>query len=116
VIASFAAQTVTRQRAGETTDRYGNTIYDWDAPDALEITPVTVEPVAGSETFDAAGGKLHTRWSLHADSAADIMTGDRISYEGTEFDIDGAVQRFPSPSGRLDHLEVLLRRRETTGA
>jgi hypothetical protein len=117
MIASFARQTVTRLRAAETTDRYGNTDRDdWTAPDTLDVSPVTVEPIAGSETFDSAGGRLHTRWLLHADADADIATGDRIDWQGVTYDIDGAVQIFSSPSGRLKHVEVMLRWQGTADA
>jgi hypothetical protein len=123
MIASFARQSVTRLRAAETTDRYGNPSLDWSDPDEKTIQAVTVEPLGGSGAsgaaavmFDSEGGKLISRWNLHADSTADINTGDRIKYGGIIYDIDGAVFSQPSPSGRLDHLEILLKRTDSTDA
>jgi hypothetical protein len=110
MIASFARQSVTRLRGTETTDRYGDPIVDWTAPDRRTIEPVTMTPIPGTETFDAAGRRLVTRWELHANSDADIRDRDRIEHNGTEYDIDGAVQLFPSPTGNLDHLEIMLKR------
>lgn len=112
MIASFAGQTVTRLRGTTGTDAYGNTVSNWDNPNSLDVSPCTVQPIAGSETFDTGGGRLTSRWSLHAAADADIETGDRISYGGTIYDIDGSVRRFPSPSGNLAHVEVMLQRRE----
>jgi hypothetical protein len=112
MIASFARQTVTRLRAATGTDSYNNPIVDWGDPDPLDISPVIVQPISGSETFDTQGGVLVSRWSLHADADADIADGDRIVYGDDTYDIDGAVQVFPSPSGRLGHVEVMLKRRD----
>lgn len=110
MIASFAAQKVTRLRGKTTEDDYGNPDIDWDDPDTKSIDPVTVGPVSGSETFDEQGQKLVSRWMLHAESGADITDDDRIEHNGIQYDIDGAVQVYRSPTGKLDHLEIMLKR------
>ena len=48
----------------------------------------------------------------NAPAAADIRDTDRIEYEGVTYDIDGSVERWPSPTGRLAHIEARLVRTE----
>lgn len=112
MIASFANQTVTRLRAATSVDSYKNIVRHWDDVDSADVKPCTVQPVSGSVTFDTEGGRMLARWSLHAPADADIEDYDRIVYDGDEYDIDGAVQRFPSPSGQLAHIEIILKRRK----
>lgn len=115
MIASFARQKVVRLRGTKMTDRYDNEVIDWTAPAKKTIESVTVVPIGGSETFDVAGGRRVTRWQLNTDMGADILPDDRIEYAGDTYDIDGGVPEHPSPSGRLDHLEVMLKRVESHG-
>ncbi len=108
---SWHRDTVTRLRAATTTDRYGNETHDWSTPDELPITGCDVQPLAGPEdTVDRQ--QVTRRWVLFAPAAADITAADRIRWDGDDYDIDGEVRPWRSPTGRLDHIEADLVRVE----
>lgn len=107
-----ARVTVTRLRGSTGTDDYGNPILDWDNPDQLDIALCQIDPIPGTDTFDADGKRVLARWNLDAPTGSDITDDDRISHGGNVYDIDGTVRHQPSPTGRLDHLEMVLKRLE----
>lgn len=113
-IASFAQATVTVQRATVTTDRYGRETRDWSNLEAeFDLSGCSVQPMVGAETFDAAGGRVVSRWHFSAPGRdADVQSTDRIVYDGDTFEVDGSVRRWLSPSGRLGHVEAILKRVE----
>ena len=104
--ASLATQTVTRLRAVESTDEYGNPVTDWTTPDELPISGCSVQPQPAAEFTDTREEAL-SRWQLWAPSGSDIAHTDRIQHKDRVYLIDGDVQDWDQLS--LDHVTCLLR-------
>lgn len=106
----FATDTVTVLRVGTATDRYGDTVAgDWTSATATAITQCRIQPAAGPEdTVDR--DQITRRWLLFAPADADIRASDRVRWQGVDYDIDGELRRWNSPTGRLAHIEADLLR------
>jgi hypothetical protein len=96
----------------EKKDSYGDTYVDWSAPDEKAVHGCHLDPLPGTETFDVDGHQMVSRWNLFAPKDSDIREQDRIKYASDVYDVDGTIQHYRSFSGRLDHLEVILKRLE----
>lgn len=107
---SFANQTVERMRATVVTDRYGNETRDWDNPQVTTVSNCIVAPMSGEETLSLDGQHVISRWKLDVPEGTDIISIDRVRYDDREYEIDGWVQHWPSPTGRIAHVEAVLKR------
>lgn len=109
---SFHTDTITRLRAPLVEDEYGNQVPDWPAAEpGVPITGCRVQPERGGEyTIDREA--IVTRWRLFAPDGADLLDTDRVRHGGVDYDIDGSIERWPSPTGALAHLEARLRKVE----
>lgn len=110
MIEDILNQTVTRQRATEVEDRYGNTVLSWDNPATAEIVGVSLQP---SETTEIVEDRQVTisAFRLYAPPTADILATDRIEYQGTVYEVAAQPQKWPDPfvPDAIDHIEVALR-------
>ena len=98
--------TLTRRRAGAPTgdkDDYGNPILGPD--DESELEGCNVQPGAGLTIADRrdATSTLFTVWA----PPSDTVETDRLVYAGTEYAIDGQIERWRP--GRGDHDVIRLR-------
>jgi hypothetical protein len=114
---SFARDTITIIRAARVDER-GDEILDWDDTDEWDIGGCSVQPMATEEvkfTGSAAseGGTARsaivTRWKVYAPADADVEPLDRVRYRDVEYDVEGQVQDWSSPTGALDHTAFELR-------
>lgn len=107
---TIMVQTVTRLRAGVTTDRYGNEVPSWDAATSAAIPGCSLQP---SDSTEIVAGQQTTvsLWRLYAPAGADILATDRISYGGVTYDVSQAPRVWPDPfaDGVTDHIEVTLK-------
>lgn len=100
------ADTATRQRAAEETDRYGNTVGAWDTPDELVFACI-IQPADTSETL-VDRDTVVTRWSLHCASSVDITPLDRVVWKDRTLAVDGDLE-LHCRKGVPHHLEAFLR-------
>jgi hypothetical protein len=104
---SFATQTITRLRAAEALDGYENAVLDWTAPDELDITGCSVQPVAAPETVDGRSrDAVGRRLLVIAPPGVDITALDRARFGGRVYDVDGEPLAFAT--GVIDHTELYL--------
>lgn len=97
--------TATRQRAGSSTDRYGNTIDDWTSPATLDFA-CAIQPAATTENI-IDRDTVVTRWRLHCAADTDITPLDRVSWRGRTLAVDGDLE-LHLLKGTPDHLEAFL--------
>lgn len=109
MLPSFATQTVTRLRAPLVDDGHNNAVPNWSAATSTPITGCSVQPGSTDEVLENRDTTL-IQWTVYAPSTADVLSSDRISYLGVEYEIDGQPAAWPSPSGALDHKVLLLKR------
>lgn len=106
--------TVTIVRPGTRIDRYGDEVPDPDNPVEVVIEHCKVNPAAGQEDPGRLDDRaaLTRRWVMAAPPDADIRHSDRIRWQDDEYEVEGEVLRWKSPTGAVDHLYVQLVRVE----
>ena len=111
MLPSFCKQSVTRIRPG-TTEFRGSDIPSW-APDKVSeliITGCSMQPASTMLSEDGRVLGITDLYTLFAPPDSDIRAGDRIRFNDKVYTIDGDVRVQPSASGRLDHLNITLKR------
>ena len=68
-----------------------------------------MQPASTSLSEDGRVLGISDLYTLFAPPESDIQTGDRISFNGKTYTIDGDVRIQPAAL-RLDHIQVTLRR------
>ncbi len=107
----FHRDTVTVLDAALVADGYENQVPDWSTPTETTVEGCRLQPERGADyTVDREA--VTTRWRLFAPADAPIQDTSRIRHNGVVYDVDGSVERWPSPTGALAHIEALLRRAE----
>jgi len=106
---SFFRETVTRKRAAIKV-KNGMDCPDWDDAESLEIKNVQVTAAATSREMGERTLNVNDRRTLRADYDADIKAGDRIVWNGEEYEIDGEVFHSKSPTGRISTTRCALMR------
>lgn len=84
-------ETITRQRATGTTDRYSGqeTNLSWTAPDELDIDGVAVEPVSSFEVIEVGRERIEIDLRLYLPYGADVKANDRVVVRGNTYDVKG---------------------------
>ncbi|WP_050515045.1 hypothetical protein [Streptomyces rimosus] len=108
-------QTIVRLRAGQRTDRGGNTVPDWspDKVSRLPVASVSVQPTTQTEQADPTRTAVVTGWQVITAPGvdADIEARDRIEWNGMVLEVAGEVGRYSDfLSNATHHLEFVMRR------
>lgn len=84
-------ETVTRLRAGTTTDPYsGEPVADWATSTELDITTIVpAEPRPSSEPVQEARNAVTSGFTLYLPSDADVTARDRMRVRGRVYDVLG---------------------------
>lgn len=105
----FGTQTIVRKgRPGESTgeDEYGNPIPGPDGAD-VTIAGCSVQPGAGAEVIDRRD-TISTLFTVWAPEPADVTEMDVVTYDGTDYAVDGQIERW-NVGTRLDHKVIRLK-------
>lgn len=99
MLPSFCTQRIIRERAPFKTVR-GAQVRDWDSDDidVLEITRCSVQDEGSTRSWRRSQN-VEKGDHLFAPPNADIQLGDRITFEGKRYEIDGEPAVWPYPSG-----------------
>ena len=111
MLPSWANDTVTRIRAGTLEER-GTTYPDWTHPDELTIGGCSMQPAG---TFLSQDGRIQgitDGYTCYMPLGADVLTGDRIRYNGNVYTISGEPRIWISPTGRVSNSVLNLERWE----
>jgi hypothetical protein len=108
-------QSLVRVRAGERTDRGGNTVKDWSpaAVSRLTVDQVNIQPSIQQESVDEQRNAVVTGWHVQSaeDTAPDIRADDRIEWDGMTLEVDGEVARWPDLfTDVVHHIEFEMKR------
>ena len=105
----LGTQTIVRKgRPGTSTgdDEFGNPIPGTPGAD-LPITGCSVQPGAGSE-FIANRDAITTLFTVWAPEPADVIETDVVTYDGTDYEVDGQIERW-NVGSLLDHKVIRLK-------
>ena len=97
---SWWNDTVSRKRPGTKTER-GSAVPDWSKPSVLAISGCHVQPASTSLTQDGRIEGLFEGMTLYAPATADIKAGDHVVFNNNEYEINGEVKNWFSPTGQV---------------
>lgn len=108
MLPSFCADAVTVTRPGEQTLR-GAVVPDWTNSSPHVVKGCSLQPAAtmtrdGEQRINATS----TSAVLYAPPGADILAGDRVTFDGQTWSVDGQPLKWRSPTGAVSHLVVNL--------
>lgn len=106
-------QTVVRVRAPRIAAETGAdaTQRDWDNATRTTLRGLNVQPVVATEVADTAAISTVGTWMLSSPPGAgklDLLSTDRVEYDGMTLEVDGPPKHWPSPSGGWHHTEAFL--------
>lgn len=109
MLPSFCTQEIVRERAPFKTER-GAQVRDWDGDiDTLTIKGCSVQPASVSRAYRRSEN-VEKGMLLFAPPNADVQLGDRITYEGKAYEIDGEPYVWISPTNRVSSMQAHLKR------
>ena len=106
---SWASQTVTIIRPGTTTSR-GSTIPDWTTSTSTTVTGCSVQPASTSLTQDGRVQGIYDGMTAYLPPGTDVQEGDRITYDGLTYTVDGTPRKWISATGQASNIQVNLKR------
>ena len=111
MLPSFATQSITVRRA-PLVDDHGAEVRDWDGDvDDHTVTGCSIQPLTGAEIL-ANRNAVQAQWRVYAPAGADVEATDHVAFGGHDYEVVGEPLRWQSPTGTLDHVELLLNRWE----
>ena len=106
---SWAKDTVTRIRAGTVVER--GTIYpDWDHTTELDISGCSMQPAGTSLSQDGRIQGITDGYTCYLPPGSDVLTGDRIRYNGNIYTINGEPRIWNSPTEIVSSIVLNLER------
>ena len=108
-IPRWCKDTIIRIRPGTKTSR-GSTIPDWENLDTLEIGGCSVQPASTGLSQDGRVLGISEGMTCFFPPETDIAAGDKIRYEGKEYQIIGEPKTWKSPTGRVSSIQASIER------
>lgn len=103
----WALVAVTVTRPGTKASR-GTTVADWSNSTTREVGGCWVGNPSTSTDTAREGRDSNVKATLYAPPGADLRRGDKVTYAGVAYAIDGEPLPYPSPLGGIDHIECPL--------
>lgn len=82
---------------------------DWSHAAEHAIAGCSLQPASTSTDFGDVDAVAGISAILYAPEGADIAEGDRVSFGGRTYAVDGAPYSWESPTGRTSHVQARLR-------
>lgn len=110
MVTSFARSVVTVVRPTLVSD-HGSLVADWSSPSRHAVRRCLITPVPSQEIAEHRDLTLGAR-RVVMPPGSDVTAQDRLELPGVvgQFDVVGEPLEWPSPTGRLAHVEVLANR------
>ena len=109
MLPTWATHAVTIIRPATTTSR-GTTIPDWTHATETSVSGCSVQPAATSLSQDGRVLGIEDGWTAYIPPGTDVKEGDRVKWNGDVYVINGAPRAWTSPTGRVTHIALNLRR------
>ena len=109
MLPSWANDEVTRIRPG-TKESRGSTIPDWSQPNVLKISGCSVQPAQTTLSQDGRVLGLTEGYTVFFPPGSDVKAGDKLTWNGQNFQIIGEPRQWNSPTGRVSSLQAAIER------
>ena len=109
MLPSWANDEVTRIRPG-TKESRGSTIPDWSQPNVLKISGCSVQPAQTTLSQDGRVLGLTEGYTVFFPPGSDVKAGDKLTWNGQDFQISGEPRQWNSPTGRVSSLQAAIER------
>lgn len=110
MLPAFATDTIVVLRAsGAIGDAHGQNLPDWATAGGTTVAGCSVQPGATDEIL-AGRDTVTIDYTAYVPPDTDVKATDRVVFGADTFTVVGEPLRWRSPSGRLDHTVVPLRR------
>lgn len=106
---SWANDTITRIRPG-TIERRGSIEPDWTKATEENISGCSMQPASTSLSQDGRVLGTSDGYTCFLPPGADVAPGDKIRYNGYEYQLIGEPRIWNSPTGRVSSTQVQLER------
>lgn len=103
----WCTDTVTVTRA-PLVDSRGSKVRDWANASEHAVAGCSVQYSSSDTDFGDRAANAYGRWRIFAPPGADIQDGDRVSFGGSTFEVDGVTADRRSPTGACSHLQATL--------
>ena len=109
MLPTWANDTVVRKRPG-TIDRRGSTEPDWSKTTDLTINGCSMQPASTSLSQDGRVLGIADMYTCYFPPGTDVAAGDKITFDGKDYQIIGEVRVWQSPTGRVSSIQAQLER------
>lgn len=99
--------TIVVARPGKRVSR-GTEVADWSNPTKAPVGGCWVGNPQTSTDKTQTAMPATSRATLYLPPGADVRKGDKVTYAGRDYAVDGEPMAYPSPLGGVDHIEVPL--------
>ena len=108
---AWATDTVTRIRPG-TKESRGSTVPDWSSDKVNEksIPGCSVQPATTTLTQDGRVLGITDAWTCYFPPDADVAAGDKIRWNGNDYQLIGEPRIWTSPTGMVSSIQAQLER------
>lgn len=93
------------KRAPLVADDRGNQVRDWPNAVTSSMPAAWIQPVSSDE-LNLNQDRTVSRWQIFLEPAADVLSTDRITWEGDTYQVDGDIQSWDT--GQPHHQEGFL--------
>lgn len=109
MLPSWANDTVTRIRPGQI-DRRGSIGPDWSTATEKQISGCSVQPGGTSLSQDGRVLAISDGYTCYMPPGSDVIAGDKIRFNGQDYQVIGEPRAWTSPTGRVSSLQAQLER------
>lgn len=108
---SWAEEEVTRIRPG-TKESRGSIVPDWseDKVSKKTISGCSVQPASTTLSQDGRVLAISEGLTCFFPPGTDVAAGDKIRYDGEDYQIIGKPKKWTSPTGRVSNIQAQLER------
>lgn len=104
---------ITRQRGDRRLNNDGLPVdqRDWVNADELTLYGMHAQPLSSRETMANDARQVFSQWLVMNGPGAgdiDVQVGDRLVIDGRITNVVAEPERWPSPRGGIDHVEVVV--------
>lgn len=107
MLPSFCNDTITRIRPG-TIVRRGSVEPDWTTATTETISGCSLQPASTQLSQDVRVLGISDGYTAYLPPTADVLAGDKIRFDGNDYQINGEVRPWKSATGRITHLQANL--------